>query len=409
MRKHIVNEKIRGTLRFVDGPEFENVNGEISYDVYSNKGMQGEIFIDSSAALLRSDPFSSNQIVFRSAGMELFGNWKSVPFLVISGNVAFSIDSLSQRQIINSDIPCRMEVRFLIPYIAPLARDLKSSFGFYEEYIVKFNSEELKFRVNDTEVIMREYANLVAYEQPDSILNRILRPVVSMKFTNEDDLIHRVHEAKMTVDDLMLIISLLLHKRFNTFGFEADLFNDRGKLIERHTYRCSQKSSGEDYTKLNYGTFRDHFSSSNISKLVNAFYCLDKESKAKFQRIVNAYLTIGELNVFEPMFRDAYFALEAVSKLILGESNEGTEARIVKACERLKIDIENYLFEPSTKKCKKLKWLISEYRNELTHYNFDPDVSEADLSDEFHKMMKLLRMLLIGYLDAGLMNFPAPN
>jgi len=224
------------------------------------------------------------------------------------------------------------------------------------------------------------------------------------KIINLDEKLNYLTEI---MNDVMVIVSMLLFKRFNIYGYEAELLDKSNEILFTTNTRFTSKTSGEDYIEDDNRNFNKYFTGDNISKLSISYRNLNKISKDNYLRIVNAYLTINELKIFEPMFRDAYHLLEAISKLIT-KSNMKTERLILLACNKCNIDLMKYNFA-SPIKSKDLKWLISEYRNELTHFNFDISLDNNILIIEFQKMLNLLRKLIIAYLDKSLIEFPYPK
>lgn len=405
MRKYIINERIEGTLSFVGGESIENVSGEISYDVYSNHDMNGYVYLNSSNKLFSKDPFALNQIVLRGTDIEVYGRWKSIP--LIKGKLEFQIDTFHRKTVLTHAAPKKGELRFLIPYVAPLSRSLKSSFGYYNEFIVKFSSEEMIVTVADWNIAMRESVNPVKFEEPDFLLNRVLKAVVHFEIGSKKNLLSMISDARKNTDALLLVTSLLLNYRVSCFGYEIDLSDNSGKLLERQFYMNSQPQSSDDFIEHGSSHFTRLFTSENISMIANALIKLDDQTSKKLRRVIYSYLTIGELRIVEPMFLNAYFALEAVSKLVVVDKGIKTEERIIKACEILNLDREYLEFEPKLKS-KKANWLITEFRDELAHANFDFDLHIAEIGEELEKMIKLLRALIIGYLAPELKEFPLP-
>ena len=52
---------------------------------------------------------------------------------------------------------------------------------------------------------------------------------------------------------------------------------------------------------------------------------------------------------------------------------------------------------------------FSEYRNELTHFNFETHYDNDQMYMEYSKIMKILRRLIIYYLVPDLNNFSYPR
>lgn len=307
--------------------------------------------------------------------------------------------------------PNKLKILYNIPYVSLLSRKIKHYWGYDEDYIVKFDSNEFKICVQDFSITFYEYISLLNHIDPDSIFNKRLYPKIEFELENSDT--EYIKEKLKYLEDMMLdvmvIISFILFKRLNMFGYEADLLDVSQNTVQVIKYMTSLKSSGEDYIELDTSKFNKYFNGENVSKLIMAYRNLEKEKKEKYLRLLNAFLTIRELNIFEPQFRDAYFTLSAISKIITNPTTDpGSEELIILACEMANIDLNQINFDKSINS-EKLKFLVSEYRNELTHYNFSLPVNYELYFKEYRKMMNLLRKLMIYYLEPSLIEFPYPR
>lgn len=405
MRESIKTVKIRGNLTINNKFNFKGVSGEYEYNVYSNKNMKGFLNIINSDELLRN--FNDiEKFVFNGKGLTLKGEVSSWTF---GGDdiMYFEIEELIEK-IKNSDkSPNKIKVLYYVPYISGLARSIKKYWCEDEDYIVKFSSKEFTIMANGFLVTFYEHINLLNHENPDKVFNRLLFPRIIKPMNNIEDIYDKLNYWEKFLDEVMLVLSLILFKRLTSFGYLAEIFSAEDESIQTIKYISTKKRSCDDYLLDNGFFFRKYFTSENISILVESFLNLDNEKREKLLRIINAYLTISELEVFEPQFKDAYFATEAISKLIV-ESNLGSEELIITACKSAGIDLDSVAFEPSIKS-KKLRWLISEYRNELTHFNFETYFSIDQMIDEFSKMMNILRKLIFHFLVPELKSFPYPR
>jgi len=406
LRKFIKTEKLNGKLVINNEHTFENVYGEYQYDVYSNRDMRGSLNLNNLFSHLKSID-ELDEFQFYGNGLKIEGEILSWTF---GGNdvIDFNIYELIERVKYSSEQPKEICIKYYIPYIKVLARSLRSGFP-DDNYILKFNSEEFKLDLQNIPINFFEIINFVNHNDPDKLLNRLLYPQIKIGISNLENIYELLNKYECLFEDVMRIISLLFFKRLNSFGYIAEILSDNGKIVQSIKYKNTRKQSCDDYLKDTGYNFKKDFTPENVSKLISAFLNLETTKKEKFIRIINAYITIDDLKIFEPQFKDAFFALEAISKLIVEPKNNlSSENYIVKACNIAEIDLIKVSFEPS-KNSKKLKWLISEYRNELTHFNFETHYDNDQMYMEYSKIMNILRRLIIYYLVPDLNNFSYPR
>lgn len=406
MRKFIVTEKLIGKIIINNKYEFDNVKGEYQYDIYSNSYFKGSVKINNFLSSIKSIQ-EIDKFEFNGNGLTIFGQVTKIKFGETE-IIDFSIDELIQWIKYSNELPTMVHINYYIPYISALSRSLKYHYP-DDNHILNFSSEEFKINVHGLSIIFFEKINVIEYKEPDKILNRLLFPQIKIVLCKNDEIIDKLNFCEILFHETMRILSLLLFKRLYSFGYKADILGENNRLIQKFIYKSTKKQSTQDYLLENGHNFNKFFNTDNISKIIESLLHLEKTKKEKYIRVLNAYLTIGELKIFEPQFKDAYFALEAISKLIVKPSGKiSSENLISEACNQAEIDIFKITFKSATKS-KKLKWLISEYRNELTHFNFETHFEMNDLVKEFSKIMKLLRMLIIYYLVPQLKDFPYPK
>lgn len=403
MRELIKIIKINGEVVINNKYNFSNVHGEFQYDEYSNNNMKGQLIVKDIFSQILD--FNEIDIIeFIGNGFDIKGEVYTWEF----GNnhiLSFKIKELKLRLIHSSEKPCKINLYFYIPYIAPLSRKIRYNDP-EDKYIIKYKNEEFNLKINDTLISFKEKLKIPDLNKPDILVNRFLYPHIGLKFENWEKLEEDIKESYDLIKIFMCILSLLLFKRIYSYGYNAELIDNEGGLLQETLLKNTIKKSGKDYIEDMGLKFNNYFNSKNISDLVESFLSLDKIGRENFTRVLNAYLTIDELGVFEPRFKDSYFALEAISKLIVKPNGKKkSEELIIEACENAEILI-NF---NSSLNSKKLKWLITEYRNELTHFNFVNDFEKEILVEEFYKILIILRKLIIFYLVPGLRDFPYPK
>lgn len=292
-----------------------------------------------------------------------------------------------------------IKLQFNIPYVSLLGRQIKNSYGFYSDYILKFISDPFKLLVNGIEITFNEKISIIKDElkSPNCIFSREIYPTVEIKL-NKCSIIDTVNKVEFLISDIFLIISFLLNHRITSFGYNCEIFDNDGILVDTLNYKNYNISDCEDFfiNETNF-KFKNDFTINTVNKFTNNF--ISSKEKVSISRIINSYLSINETRIFEPKFNTSYFLLEAISKLIIKPSGKiKAEKLILKAFEKSEIDNSEINFEPS-QNSKKVNWLITEYRNNLAHSNnFECD--EGIIYDEFSKIVKLSRCLIIWYLNS---------
>ena len=411
MREYIKTIRIRGKLDVEDKYKFEDVRGEYKHDIYTNKGMVGFIYlpsVKSSFELMNS--FSETcMFTFIGEGITINGEITGIHFGGKNEDrIDFDIIDVMERLSYDKGNVEKIKVFYKIPYISLLAREIDYSM-YKKEYIIKYNSEEFKINVGDIEVCFYEFIKLTKHKKPDSIFHRTLYPKIEIPIIDNENTLNKLSDLFDFMYEVMVLISFIIYKRCNVFGYEAEILGESNNLLQKIEYKTTKHGSGEDYIEDDNRKFNNYFIEENISKLAGAYMNLSNKAKENYLKIIYAYLTIGELEIMEPMFKDAYHLLEAISKIIVEPKiNMNSERLIEKACVNNNIDLNKIRFEKA-KESNKLKWLITEYRNSLIHFNYDFEIKNETLMGEFYKMMNLVRKLMLSYLVPSLIEFPYPR
>lgn len=412
MREHFVTRKVVGNLIFKGKHTFKNVRAEYKYDIYSNKNMEGTFEVDNQiGAKFLNDFQSLNEYEFKGQGISIKGEILGWSF----GNgdkLNFDIYEIKEWNLHVHKEPCKLIISYNIPYVSALSRKVKKSWLEDDDYIVKFNGEEFKLFVDEFLISFNEKIALLNHIEPDSIFNRKIYPKIELligqtAYAFIEDIVKKLD---MILEDSIIIISMLLFKRFNKFGYSISLLDETEALMQQIEHRDTLKNSGSDLMFSDNLEFNKYFKAEYVSSLIITFRNLCAIDKEKYTRIIHSYLSIHEVGIIESKFREVYFLLGAISKLIVNpqDNDPGFESLLNDACIKSGIDLNNVRFRPS-EKSKKLKWLISEYRNELIHYNFFTNIKNEMIIEEYYKMLAILRKLMIYYLIPELMNFPLPK
>jgi len=412
LRKHIINRRTKGKFIFWDKYTLDDVYCDYEYDLYSNHNMNGIIEFDGLSKDIYDDFMKDiNPCKFiGNDGVYIEGSIFSLP--LGHGKIKFQIEIIKEYYSYSNEEPDEIEISYYVPYITPLSREISRNTDNTKKVLFSFKKDEFTIVTDCKEIIFNEVVNLVKYDEPDYIFNRLMYPKLLLKINKDEDINKIIDNNFALIQKLMLIISFLLFNRINTFGYKVKVFG-RNKLISQLKYRNAAQKSSEDYTSNIGYKFEKYFTSENISKLLNSYLHLDNSKLEKLERILYSFISISEQKIFGPKFSSTYFLLAAISKIIMQPKNYSKDEECIKlASEKVNIDIKRINFEISPKRLKKnnskCEWLITEYRHELTHFNFEKYDIKI-LLHEYNKMMYLLRKLIIFYFEPSLVDFPYPN
>lgn len=404
MREKIINSKVTGILE-LDDIKLENVVCEYSYDKYSNKIMKGIFDVIGIPIKLMNNFDKYEKFIFSNKNITIKGSINGLMF-GLNNQLNFEMSKVNEVFSYSNSIPSLMEVYFEIPYVSTFARRITKGNG--NDFLYKFRSDPIKFNICEIEIEFFNEVKLEEYNPPDKIFNRIISPLIKCQIGNNENIMDKLNYFGDIMDDVMLIVSLIHFHRVNFFGYRCYIFNENNEEVRN--YKCRRRGvlSGKDIIFSDNYKFNDFLKGDSISKLINIFILLDISKKEKFKKIVNDYLTISEIEIFEHKYLAAFFALEAISKLIVSPTEYIKQERLIElACNYVNIDLMDYKFETPIN--SSLKWLITEYRNELVHFNKTISFERNTISKEYFKLLNLVRKLIISYLDPKIKDFPYPE
>jgi len=388
--------------------EFENVRCEFSYDILSSKKIVGVFEIPQ-----MYDNIGNKKFIFKDdVERELKGNITGSTFEHIGGyrynTLNFSIDEFTRSQWFSTANPKRLRIDFLIPYISYLSRSVLTYHFVENDYHFKFSDEVYKILVNNIEVRFDEFASFVEATEPDSKMYRMLYPTIELNINGNVD--ESVEELKKLFDDVLLILSLVLDNKMRCFGYFLKLYDENDKIILDYEHRITTVKSRGGFVKKHVNNkFEEIFTKEKITTLVNNF--INHENKDLIRTSSYDLLTSQELDTFEPRLVWTIFSLEGVVKIItnkVGEITKFGEVVNLACSERyMNVDLNDYNFLKSENDDH--RWLITDYRNNIAHFNnkkFDDEV----IFDEYKKVIRLARNLLLKYLDSdkNINDYPFP-
>jgi hypothetical protein len=416
MREFIKTYEFTGKLIIEDIFEQENVRCIYKDDYYSNKLMKGHFEIDALSIDVLSNVTNKNFIFSDKSGRTLEGEITGTRYEFEYNDkkyILFSyIKEYTQQLLWNDNKPEKVKITYNIPYIDIFNRDIRSSHGFDESYIFRFTTPKKVLKLIDGAIIFDDWVNRLKYEKPDFIFNRQLFIIIEKNINDYDKKIDILNQTELTLEDMLVLLSFVLNHRFSFYFYKAEYFDNEGKLTETFERKEKNWVTGEEFlNERNLGDFEKYFTMDNLSFLINKFF--DKKNEIEgIKKLLYMYLTIKEINIFEPQFLLGYFLLEGISKLIINPNSFNNCEKLIKdAASKYSIDINSYNLKISHKRLiksdSKYGWEITEYRNNLTHFN-EEEFNFSDMIDEFVKMKKLARKLILCYIEPSLSDWPEP-
>jgi len=389
----------------------ENVRCEFSYDIFSSKRIEGFFEIGFLYHDVKEKKFVFTDSVEREIKGIILGFNSHAQGGYHSYLLTFKVDEYNRTQWFSDSKPKKLKIEFLIPYISYLNRKLLNYHYLEKDYLLKFVTEVYKIKINSIDIIFEEYVSFVKNVEPDSMMHRILYPTLHLQLDDSIDIENKIRELRSLLEDVLLVLSVILDNKMRCFGYIINLFGENDKIIVEQEFRSTTISSGKDFVKdhLNH-EFEKLFAKDKIVELVNNF--VNHKNKELLRDASYDLLTSQELKIFEPQLVWTIFSLEGISKIIADKINDywiKFEDVVRLACDsnHMNIDLVEYDFLASEIDTK--KWLITDFRNNIAHFNnkeFDNDV----IYDEYKKVLRLARNLLLKYLDSDkhINDYPFP-
>lgn len=311
---------------------------------------------------------------------------------------------------------------FYNPYILPFGGKEKFGRDRLKGFELKLIKNKTSVKIKDTNIIIKFFEGYNASFPPgkDIIVKRRTHPFITLHFDQLvlSEIEKIVDDVSMRVNDFLLMVSLLLCQRIGSYGYHLDLYDKEDKIVREIIHKSLKKSAGKPFidNDIWWGDFMKKFTNSNLSSLTSSFSSLEKNPKKNITTIIHKFLTSFDIKIIEQQFINFSIVLESISKMILDykkikfecdkKKESCREKLILTACSKMKIDQSYYNFSPS-KNSKKVKWYITEIRNDQIHFNY-LDIDYKEMYDELRKIIKLSRILIIAIIVPKLKEFPYP-
>lgn len=413
MREYIITKEYNGTL-IIENTTIENVRCLFDDDFYSNKLKEGKFKISEFSVELERK--LSNNVEFRFfdiSGRILTGKLNGFrigrEFNEYKNELKFYLYEYSHIFQCSNAKGNSLIIKYKIPYIKELSRNIRYSHDLYPEFIFKFTEDSKKIIINNQEFEFYEKVYCYDYKEPDSIFSRELFIKTSIKqYDLNPEKILNVNEV--IIDDIMKILSYLFDHWMLSYGYYAELLDVSEKLIESKTFKNFKIDSGTDYLQKCNFNFKEFLKEYNLSLIIENYINKDKLQKENIEILINKFLSLNEIKTLEAKFLSGYVLLESISKSIV-KPNKSTksESLINEALEISKIQKEDFKeSQHRSKKKSEHEWEITEYRDMLVHFN-KLEFEFEDMAIEYDKIMKTSRRLILWLIEPTLSNWGFPE
>lgn len=309
---------------------------------------------------------------------------------------------------------------YKIPFSYLLSRGLESSFGFTDEYIIRFRKPEFSIKIDNNVINFAEHSYFPKHKKPDRLFRRLIVPTIKEEFKIRKKIFPNLNEKERLMNDVMLIISFLFYHRMDWYGYKSELMDKNEKMHEFIEYKDYNKKMGEDYLfedELN--EFEKYFTEDILSDFIQKFRLKNRSFKKTINSFIDELISIKTKNSYKSRLIDSLFLIEAICEFITREyhipynsskSYSSYQEKIKSVINYFKIPYKKILFNYSNQKKKSRKlWFITDYRNQIAHSNIRKNFSWQKTVPEYIKVMKLIRRLIIILIEPKYQDIPFPE
>jgi len=311
-------------------------------------------------------------------------------------------------------------IKYKIPFAYLLGRGIKSSFGFDDNYIIKFQKPIFTITVNSVDIKFDEYVYFPSYKKPDDICRRDIIPTIHVPYKSRKIFIATLNKYEKLMDDVMLIISFIFYHKIDWYGYRADLWDKKDKLHEFLEYKDYNKDIGDDYLfEDKYCEFENYFKGEIVSDLISKYLLKSISKRNKIKNFINELLLIKKNVIYKSRFISSLFLLEAISKHFVEEhkinydwkDKSKYQERIKAVIKYLKIPYKevNFVYSNTKTKSGTKLWIITDYRNQIAHSDIKDNFSLQKSVKEYIKVMELIRKLIFVSIEPEHKDIPYPE
>lgn len=412
MREKIIAYETSGQLIVEENTTIEDVRCTYESDTYSNKDMKGTFHFRSiPREIIKLRNIIGKKFTFNGDnGIYIVGKIRgfkdSLEINFRKYEIHFKIQEMEKWIEFSDKKAQKVQVYFNIPYVKPFGRDVRYGKG---KIILKYMKNELKLNTAPYQICIMDDIGIIDLEEPNASIIRNIYLKIESTILNEQ-LKDKLNDIEQFMNNAMICISFMIFHRVNWFGYNSCGYDAENKITETLFYKHKKYEPGTDFITTCTDEFCDYFTKRNISLFINRFSIIPSVKKTQLKRIVNSFLSIKEIRIFEAKFKTIFSVVEGISKLVVEKKKikfkdyPKTNEFISKVMKVAKINIK---FENSV--TNKMKWIITDYRNDLTHFNSTEIYDKDLLYKEFKKLMVLGRKLILFYIEKKLVEFPYPE
>lgn len=408
----IINHETHGYLSIKDTLEKLAVRCTFQEDEYSNRKMKGTFHFD---VLPKEFPKMMNLLNKEfeydgDNGFFLSGKMTGHNYSFQINNkkleLHFKINELEQWIGYSDNKPAKMDVFLDIPYLNLFDRGNVFGKGktILEFYKPTINIHCKPYKLKFSTTLKRQDGD------PSQIqLNKFIKCSIMCDLTGKP-IKTKLTEIEEFADCVFHCISFIIYHKVNWYSYNAYGYDETGKFTETLYYKCSKYDSGTALNVKEKHDFYQHFKSKTLTEISNNYMKLTGTEKLKLNKIINSFLTIKSLSYFEAKFITAFSALEGICKLIKEKKNITYNGK--KTNEFIELILNKTGLKQDfklTEDSKSMNWLITDYRNDLIHYNTVNSYDIPTLAEEFQKIMVISRKLIFWYICKKHTNFPFPG
>lgn len=426
MREFKENIRTIGKLYLNNKLFQENVELEFEDNYYTNSDKTGKIKVnDLSADFINN--LKPNKYKFRFVNSDNKSYYGKITGWQNKGEIYsnldylfFSLDNYQQHWRFAEFRVNSFFIKYKIPFAYLLGRNIVSSYGFDDNYIIKFRKPIFTITVNSVVIKFDEHVYFPPHKKPDDLCCRDILPTIHVPFKSRKRFIPTLNSYEKLMDDVMLIISFIFYHKIDWYGYRADLWDKNDKMHEFLEFKDYNKSIGDDYLfEDNFGKFEKHFTGDVLSELISKYRNYSLSKKDKIKNFINELLLIKKNLIYKSRFISSLFLLEAVCEHFVKEhkiaysfkEKSKYQEKIKAVIKYLRIPLQeiNFIYSNTKTKSGNKLWIITDYRNQIAHSDIKSNFSLKKSVREYIKVMELIRRLIFILIEPKFQKIPYPE
>ncbi|MBN8570331.1 MAG: hypothetical protein J0M18_11935 [Ignavibacteria bacterium] len=419
---------LKGDLK-INADDFKNC--ECHYEYNEDRMTLGGYFVivhnkrDQFFHLIYAVSYSGANFVFKNdTGTQLYGIINNVellvPFNYTKYKFNFSTTRILSYKIKDQFKSINLMFLFNIPYISFFDK------GFSKElerprhgiFIEEGEKSDYYFKINNIHLWVKQEIEI----ERDGLIKATLRKKMFLEsimyLENGEKHFETINATERIVEGICYILSFIFSRKIFSNGFNVEGINPDGTDLEVFHRNFKIKKNDFEVALENINAeFKNYFTEEKLTIIIESFVNLETHKKEKVQKFINMFCTCYKLNYFEANFLYMYSLLEGVSKCFWSDEDKSdfalkysgkypsNETIIKNALQKTGLEKYFIFFKLSKKKNTRTKWYITDYRNDLMHFNDEIEFDE-ELFWESMKMMQICRKLIFAIINPEFIEFP---